>query len=188
RHLGLCGGGNGESSATTTGEKDMSQQNINVKVKGAAKGPRNHFENHTGNLWYSPDKDAAWYAHWNGVEWDLEIAGIGLANMKQKYPDLVLITREDFDLLRYHLNCKPVTEISEETFTDMLEVLPPVRYWQCPDNKQGCSFQLEEIFSGGVVDIYVAWEGKFYSLRDDLDLNHAEIIEKVKVSRGILQK
>jgi len=39
RHFRLCGGGNGESSVTTTGEKYMSQQNVNVK--GAAKGPRN---------------------------------------------------------------------------------------------------------------------------------------------------
>ncbi|WP_394522028.1 hypothetical protein C1N60_23360 (plasmid) [Pantoea sp. SGAir0184] len=165
----------------------MSQQNINVKVKGAAKGPRNHFENHTGYLWYSPEADAAWYAHWNGEEWDLEIAGIGLASMKQEHPDLVLITSKDFELIRYHLNCKPVTEISEEIFTDMLEVLPPIK-WQNPGKKEGCSFQMEEIYPGGVVDFFVEWEGKFYALRDDMELTHAEIIEKIKNSHVILKK
>jgi len=157
----------------------MSQQNINVK--GAAEGQRNHFENHTGNLWYSPEKDAAWYAHWNGAAWDLEIGGFSLESMKQKYHDLVLITSEALEQIRYEFNRKPVNEITEEIYTDMLEVLPPMN-WHRSGNGGGTSFHMEEIFMGGVVDIYVEWEGRFFELRDDLDLSHEQIIAVVKQS------
>lgn len=158
----------------------MTQQNINVK--GAAKKPENHFQQPKpadAMLWYSPSADSAWYASWNGNSWDLYINGLGLDEMRARYPDLVTMYSESFHQLRYEQNRKPVSEISEEHFTDMLEVMPPVN-WSNPGNGQGRSFMMEEIFPGAVSDIYVEWQGRFFSLRDDCALSHEEILNVVK--------
>jgi len=119
------------------------------------------------------------FAHWNGEVWDLYIHGVDLNAMRRKHPGLVLMTNEALEQVRYELNRKPVKEISEERFTVMLEVLPPIK-WQNPGNNAGKSFQMEEYFLGGVVDIYVQWNGRFFEMRDDMDMPHEEIINLVK--------
>ncbi|WP_072932031.1 hypothetical protein [Nissabacter archeti] len=129
-------------------------------------------------IWGSVSALKGWYASWNGERWDLNVHGLSLEGFKARYPDLTLMTSETWAREMYLTFRIPAQEISEARFTDMLDVLPPY-IWNAPGKGQGKSFVMEEVMRGGVSDIYVEWQGKYYTLRDYGTLSHNEIITRV---------
>ncbi|MGK2894472.1 hypothetical protein [Klebsiella michiganensis] len=74
---------------------------------------------------------------------------------------------------------RPVTEISETRYHDMLEVLPPLD-WHFNESGGPQSFKLAEMYCGNVTAIFAQYGARFFELRDRVTLTHQAIIERVK--------
>ncbi|EDW9825518.1 hypothetical protein GTR05_004746 [Salmonella enterica] len=89
-----------------------------------------------------------------------------------------LITVEEACARFSEANYQPVTEITEERFTDMLEVLPPLDWQGTPDSQ---SFKMMEMYSGNITDIFAQVGPRYFQMRNHVTLTHEQIIEKVRV-------
>ena len=75
---------------------------------------------------------------------------------------------------------QPVSEITEETYKEMFEVLPPMN---CCYLGITASFMLAEMYSGNVTDIFARFRlgpnnYRYFRFRDLCTLTHSEIVER----------
>lgn len=70
----------------------------------------------------------------------------------------------------------PPTQITEQRFCDMLEVLPP-EGWHRTNGSE--SFKISEYHAGNITSIYVRIGCDYYVLQDRATLTHLEIVQKV---------
>jgi hypothetical protein len=73
----------------------------------------------------------------------------------------------------------PVSEITEERFNDMLEVLPPLN-WHFNEAGGAQSFKLAEMYCGNITQIFAQYGNRYFEFRDRETLTHQEIIERVR--------
>lgn len=83
----------------------------------------------------------------------------------------------------YEAAKKPVSEISINRYTDMLEVLPPLRWVSSSGNT---TFMLSERFTNNITDIYAKIQVgddkyRYFTFRDEDTLTHRQIVEKVMI-------
>jgi len=72
---------------------------------------------------------------------------------------------------------KSPVEITEDRFTEMLEVLPP-HNWHRETGSE--SFKMSEMTCGNYTEIFCRIGEKFYELCDDVHKTHIEIVEMCK--------
>ncbi len=104
-----------------------------------------------------------------------------LTEYRSEHPGIMMLTWEEVAAQVLLAARKPVTEISFERYTEMLEVLPPLRWVSSGENT---SFMLCERFTDNITDIFArihTGEGKYryFTLRDVDTLTHRQIVEKV---------
>ena len=107
-------------------------------------------------------------------------SGKTLEEFKEEHPSILLLSWEEVEQQANDAAKQPVSEITEEKYSEMLEVLPPMN-WRIEGSN--ASFMLMEMYSGNVTDIFaricVAPNAyRFFRLRDVLTLKHSEIIER----------
>ncbi|END5685606.1 DUF1419 domain-containing protein [Salmonella enterica] len=104
-----------------------------------------------------------------------------LSDFQSEYPNIVILTGEEMSTKIYEAAKKPVSEISINRYTDMLEVLPPLRWVSSNGNT---TFMLSERFTNNITDIYakiqVGYDKyRYFTFRDEDTLTHHQIVEKV---------
>ncbi len=75
----------------------------------------------------------------------------------------------------------PPTEITEERWHDMLNVLPPVSWHSTSD---GESFKLSERTTGAITCIFVRLGDRFFEFSDDIRTPHNECCRRVLASEA----
>ncbi|HCB1716471.1 TPA: hypothetical protein MYP99_004651 [Citrobacter freundii] len=70
-----------------------------------------------------------------------------LTDYQNEYPDMKLLTWDELTLEIHQAAIKPVTEITHERYTEMLEVMPPLRWVSSNENT---TFMLCERFTGNM--------------------------------------
>lgn len=88
-----------------------------------------------------------------------------------------LVTVEEAKARFAAANYRPVTEISEKKFIDMLEVLPPLDWQGTPESQ---TFKLSEMYSGNITDIFAQYRTRFFTMRNEVTLTHEEIIGNIR--------
>ncbi|PXW47915.1 uncharacterized protein DUF1419 [Grimontella sp. AG753] len=107
-------------------------------------------------------------------------SGKSLEEYKAEYPSILLLTWEEVEEHANEAARLPVSEITEEKYQEMLEVLPPMNWCNLGET---ASFMLMEMYSGNVTDIFskirvAPNEFRYFRLRDLCTLTHSEIIER----------
>ncbi|HHG8879941.1 DUF1419 domain-containing protein [Citrobacter portucalensis] len=107
-------------------------------------------------------------------------SGKTLEEFKSEHPSILLLTWEEVEQRAIDAAKLPVSEISEEKYAEMLEVLPPMNYFT---KGVTASFMLMEMYSGNVTDIFARItvatnELRYFRLRDLCTLKHDEIVER----------
>jgi hypothetical protein len=107
-------------------------------------------------------------------------SGKTLEQYKAEHPSILLLTWEEVEQQANDAARQPVSEITEEKYEEMLEVLPPMN---CCYLGVTASFMLMEMYSGNVTDIFARVhvapnEFRYFRLRDLCTLTHGEIIER----------
>lgn len=74
--------------------------------------------------------------------------------------------------------CQP-TEIDVNKFHDAAGLMPPMN-WRSDTAQDTETFMLAEMYCGNVAYIYVRCGRRYFRLRDYCNLNHADIVAKVK--------
>ena len=108
-----------------------------------------------------------------------------LAEICRRYPNTEIIPFDEAIKIKDEANKKPVKEITEQEFWEMLEVLPPLG-WKHGANCE--SFKMSEMWSGNITDIYARIDKRYFTLRDDVRTSHDEIMrrcENFKKEKGI---
>lgn len=72
-------------------------------------------------------------------------------------------------------------KIDRDTFIEALEVLPPKDWIQRADTS---SFKMSEFYTGNITSIYVRLGSDYFEFRDDADMTHESIVEKIKASQN----
>lgn len=106
-----------------------------------------------------------------------------LTDFQNEYPNIVILTGEEMSTRIYEAAKKPVSEISINRYTDMLEVLPPLRWVSSSGNT---TFMLSERFTNNITDIYAKIQVgddkyRYFTFRDEDTLTHRQIVEKVMI-------
>lgn len=106
-----------------------------------------------------------------------------LREYQAEYPDVMILSWEEVAQEVLQAAKKPVTEISFNRYTEMLEVMPPLRWVSSGENT---TFMLSERFTDNITDIFARihiGEGKYryFTLRDVDTLTHRQIVEKVTI-------
>lgn len=114
-------------------------------------------------------------------------SGNTLEEYKLEHPSILLLTWEEVEQQANDAAKLPVSEISEEKYEEMLEVLPPLN---CCYRGVTASFMLMEMYSGNITDIFARIsvapnEFRYFRLRDLCTLKHDEIVERC---RAFMQK
>ena len=104
-----------------------------------------------------------------------QICGHSLAQVSERYPNVIILTTEEFQLLQEATCCTDPVEIAEEKFIEMLEVLPPMN-WRGGGYSE--SFMMSEFMTGRITGIYCRIGGRYYSFLGVCTLTHDEIIAK----------
>ena len=94
-------------------------------------------------------------------------------------PNLVVLQRDDAMACHEAAFRSAVSEITADTWDDMLGVLPPMA-WR--NDGLGESFKLSEYLSGGITSIYVAVDGRYFTFNDNATLAHADCCARVRGS------
>lgn len=71
---------------------------------------------------------------------------------------------------------KPIEETTEETFYNMLECLPPMK-WDVINGVE--MFRMEEATAGNIRAIYCSYKGKYYYMQDRDTVTNKEISKRV---------
>ncbi len=101
-----------------------------------------------------------------------------IAKLGAEYGDQLIVLDVDDAFTRYEnaFKSEPV-EISEERFTEMLGVLPPVAWTRNPANCE--SFKICERTTGSVTAIFVRVDDRYFELSDSIRLPHRDCIARV---------
>ena len=148
----------------------MNTQNVNT----AAQESTERYDEHTEMLFCRSGKKNIWdFAQWSeGKGYTGKWSKKTLQQLQAEEPDMVMMSYQEYqESLKTH-----VSEISEEKFIDMLEVLPPLG-WQGYEGRQ--SFKLSEMYSEKITHIYAQIGKRYFQFRDYATLSHREIIEKI---------
>ncbi|MEI2630579.1 hypothetical protein [Erwinia aphidicola] len=130
-------------------------------------------------VFYSPSLFIGWHAVRVSGKWRTRADGRTLGELRQTWPDMVLVKLSEYQALSAARHCTPVKEIDEARFTDQLEVLPP-EDWQYPGKGQGQSFKSSEYWSGDVTAIFAHVQGRFFEFRDRCTLSHQDIVARIQ--------
>lgn len=100
--------------------------------------------------------------------------------LANEYPGLEIgeldaVVKETEDIYRN----RPPVEITEESFQQALECLPPERWTNHGDTE---TFVMSEHTCGRITGIYLRIGDKFYSFSDLNSITHVEIVEKVRAA------
>ncbi len=98
-----------------------------------------------------------------------------LAEICRRYPNTEIVPFDEAIKIKDEANKKPVKEITEQEFWEMLEVLPPLG-WKHGTNCE--SFKMSEMWSGNITDIYARIDKRYFTLRDDVRMSHDEIMRR----------
>ncbi|MCI0230694.1 UNVERIFIED_ASMBLY: DUF1419 domain-containing protein [Cronobacter sakazakii] len=106
---------------------------------------------------------------------------ISFSDFQSEYPNIVILTGEEMSTKIYEAAKKPVSEISINRYTDMLEVLPPLRWVSSSGNT---TFMLSERFTNNITDIFAKIQVgddkyRYFTFCDEDTLTHCQIVEKV---------
>jgi len=82
---------------------------------------------------------------------------------------------------------KAPAEIDVHRFHDALGVAYPLN-WSCSEDGECETFMLAEFYCGQVTDIYARAGARYFRLRDNSHLSHAQIITRVKEAFDLSQK
>lgn len=110
-------------------------------------------------------------------------SGKSLEEYKAEHPSILLLTWEEVEAQANDAVRQPVSEITEETYEEMFEVLPPMN---CCYLGITASFMLVEMYSGNVTDIFARFRlgpnnYRYFRFRDLCTLTHSEIVERCNV-------
>jgi Asp-tRNA(Asn)/Glu-tRNA(Gln) amidotransferase C subunit len=121
------------------------------------------------------------FAVWNGVEYVSQIQQETLEQVALRYPGAEIMEYEEVkalhDIAMVAKYVKPLKEVDEERFDEMLNVLPPAG-WVRDGSTQ--SFKLVERTTGELTTIMVRYAGKYYEYTGSYKTRHADIIEYVR--------
>lgn len=116
-----------------------------------------------------------------GANGRTQIFGQTLEEVRERYPDVQAMEANDaVDAIENGLIDAEATEITEQQFTDALEVLPPMKWKSYSDSE---SFMMAEFFYGSVTSIYARVGNRFYTFHDRCSLSHDDIVRKVVLSQ-----
>ncbi|HIH1547060.1 TPA: hypothetical protein ACYJH5_003964 [Salmonella enterica] len=82
-------------------------------------------------------------------------------------------------LSREKASVRVPTEIDVHTFHDALGLMYPMN-WRSSENGECETFMLAEMICGNVTEIYARIGIRYYRMRDHSNLDHAEILARVK--------
>lgn len=103
-------------------------------------------------------------------------SGKSLDVLRAENPGAELFSLEEYAAKREAALRTAPQEITEATFQEMLEVLPPEGWVR----RSGCeSFKMSEYYSGNITSIYARIGDAYYTFRDDAGMPHNEIIAKI---------
>ncbi|MCE6966377.1 hypothetical protein K6W81_21235 [Enterobacter sp. MW07] len=71
-------------------------------------------------------------------------------------------------------------EIDVNKFHDAAGLRPPMINWSCDTAQDTETFMLAEMICGNVTDIFARFGKRYFRLRDVSNLNHVDIVAKVK--------
>lgn len=100
-----------------------------------------------------------------------------------RYPGVIVCTMDDAITSREAAFKTDPVEITEDTFIEMLEVLPPMG-WAARGNTE--SFKMCEFTVGSITAIYARVGQRFFHLSDVFTLTHDEIMAKVQQAFPLL--
>ena len=116
---------------------------------------------------------------------DIAVNGIGmhshqdLTELAKKYPGLAVGKADDVrEQIENCLRTQPAP-CTEADWMEALECLPPLDWTR---RGGGESFKMSERLSGRMTNIYVRFDGRFWSFVDTDDLPHVEIMNRVKLA------
>lgn len=121
-------------------------------------------------------------------EWDTEAcrtahSGRELDEVRTEYPDAQVMSFDaGFAAMEAAFVSEP-QEVTEHYFTDMLNVLPPHRWYRDPGAE---AFAMCERSFGSITRWLVRVGTSYYSFEDRVTLSHREVFEKVMVTHARL--
>ncbi len=95
-----------------------------------------------------------------------------LEEMKVRYPEIVVMDTMEAVKLHESKFITPVTEIDDDRFSDMLEVLPPSRWKHFPGGEH---FHICERISGNIVSWCVRIGSRYFTFQDVSNLSTDDI-------------
>jgi hypothetical protein len=105
-----------------------------------------------------------------------------LEQVQARCPGAYLTDFESWNAAKEKALCSATTEIDEEKFMEMLEVLPPQRWQRGPQCE---SFELSEHTSGRVTSIYVRIKDRYFTFQGIYGQPLAEHLAKVSFEMGL---
>jgi len=106
--------------------------------------------------------------------------GKTLEDLGDEYGEVVIIDTDT----AYRVHCdsakKRPTEITEERFFDMLEVLPPAKWVRYKGEE---SFHVCELITGNIGSIFVRIGKRYFEMQDEVTLSHAD---RVRAAASIM--
>lgn len=117
-------------------------------------------------------------------------SNLTIEQMRLEYPTITIVTFDEAELLINDAALLPVSEIDSERYHDMLEVLPPLNW---TGGEEADSFKIIEMYCGSVTSIfasiiidnhidsddhYSTRARRYFTLRDNVNLAHSEIIKR----------
>jgi len=91
------------------------------------------------------------------------------------YPTAQILTLEAAAVAIEALFVRPIAEITEEEYWEMVGVLPPVGFI----SRNGTSFKMSERTAGNITGIYANVGNRYFCLADSIFTPHDEIMRRV---------
>lgn len=109
-----------------------------------------------------------------------EYSGKTFEEFKAECPSVLLLEWEDMQEYFFEAAKKPVSEINEERYNDMLDVLPPLKWRSQGGNS---SFMLSEMYTDNITDIFAKIKiddsnYRYFTLRDKVSLSQIDIYQR----------
>lgn len=108
------------------------------------------------------------------------VHGYTLAEVETYYPNVKIMTAEEFALLQESVSCTDPVEITAEKFDEMLNVLPPMKWCR---GESAESFMMSEFMTGRITGIYCRLGGRYFSFYGLCTMSHVDIVAKCAAAR-----
>lgn len=111
------------------------------------------------------------------------INGETQVQIEQRYPNVQIMTCDEFQVLQESVYVSVPMLITEEKFIEMLGCLPPMKW-----NNRGHTetFMMSEFMTGRITGIYCRIGETFFSFFGVCSLTHDEIVSKCLATRDAL--